>query len=67
MTKEVDRIANDTSFNEEIYPLKGTGLSGNDLSGKIGLSLTNLSLRVNNLKPYTYTTSKGQEFIDLKV
>lgn len=66
LTKEVDRIANDTSFNEEIYPLKGTGLSGNDLSGKIGLSLANLSLRVNNLKPYTYTTSKGQEFIDLK-
>mgnify|MGYP000193550933 CR=1 FL=1 len=30
------------------------------------MSLANLSLRVNNLKPYTYTTSKGQEFIDLK-
>ena len=30
------------------------------------MSLANLSLRVNNLKPYTNTTSKGQEFIDLK-
>ena len=29
LTKEVDRIANDTSFNSEIYPLKGSGNGGN--------------------------------------
>ena len=66
LTKEVDRIANDTSFNEDIYPLKGMGTSGTDLSGKIGLSYANLTLRVNNLDQYTYASSNGNIFIDLK-
>ena len=29
LTKEVDRIANDTSFNDDIYPLNGSGNIGN--------------------------------------
>ena len=49
LTKEVDRIANDTSFNEEIYPLKGKGLSAADLDGKIGLSFANLKSNNENL------------------
>lgn len=35
LTKEVDRIANDTSFNEEIYPLLGKKQTGSTAGGVI--------------------------------
>lgn len=66
LTEEVDRIADSTSYNSEIYPLKELSLE--NLNGKIGLSFANLqTLRAtNNLGQFAYVNGKGQTLIDIK-
>ena len=49
LTKEVDRIANDTSFNEDIYPLKGSGNGGTTQgTGNITKELTDIDYQGKN-------------------
>lgn len=68
LTKEVDRIANDTSFNEDIYPLLGSGISNGNL-GANGIPIAkgyflfpNLTFTENNyqnLSGYIESDSLG--------